>query len=58
VQATLCRDEEPELRTLFTGHEVACHWAEQIQAGEIKPHEREPVLVAPLVRSVAEPPPT
>jgi peptide/nickel transport system ATP-binding protein len=58
VQATLCRDEEPELRTLFTGHEVACHWAEQIQAGEIKPHEREPVLVPPLVRSVAEPPPT
>jgi peptide/nickel transport system ATP-binding protein len=58
VQPTLCRDDEPELRALFTGHEVACHWAEQIQAGEITPHERAPVLVPPLAEAVAEPPPT
>jgi peptide/nickel transport system ATP-binding protein len=58
VQPTLCRDEEPELRPLFTGHEVACHWAEQIQAGEIVPHERPPILVEPLPEAVPEPPPT
>ena len=58
VQPTLCRDEEPELRRLFTGHEVACHWAEQIQTGKITPHERAPVLVEPLPEAVPEPPPT
>ena len=32
VQPTRCRDERPELRRLEPGHEVACHWAEQIKA--------------------------
>ena len=43
VQATRCRDERPELRKLTTGHEVACHWAEDIKAGKIAPREVEPV---------------
>ncbi len=38
VQKTRCRDEVPALRPLGeTGHLVACHWAEQIHAGEITP---------------------
>jgi peptide/nickel transport system ATP-binding protein len=44
VQATRCREEVPPLRTLATGHQVACHWAEDIREGRIKPHEREPVF--------------
>jgi peptide/nickel transport system ATP-binding protein len=40
VQETRCRDEEPPLRTV-AGHEVACHWAEDIRAGRIVPHEVE-----------------
>jgi oligopeptide/dipeptide ABC transporter ATP-binding protein len=39
VQPTRCADEEPRLRSLG-GHVVACHYAEAIQAGEIKPVER------------------
>jgi peptide/nickel transport system ATP-binding protein len=38
VQPTLCRDERPELRPLQRGHEVACHWAEEIRAGKITPN--------------------
>jgi peptide/nickel transport system ATP-binding protein len=37
VQPTRCRDERPVLRTLATGHSVACHWAEDIRAGLILP---------------------
>ena len=44
VQPTKCRDDRPALRELRPGHAVACHWAEAIQAGEIKPHERTPVF--------------
>jgi peptide/nickel transport system ATP-binding protein len=40
IQPTRCTDEVPELRTV-EGHLVACHWAERIRAGEIKPQERE-----------------
>jgi oligopeptide/dipeptide ABC transporter ATP-binding protein len=43
VQPTLCRDEVPPLRET-EGHLVACHWAEQIKAGEIKPKRIEPVF--------------
>jgi peptide/nickel transport system ATP-binding protein len=46
AQATRCRDEVPELRRVL-GHEVACHWAEDIHAGRLRPHEVEPVLVDP-----------
>src|SRR3954464_2511772 len=45
VQPTRCREDVPPLRKLGTGHEVACHWAEDIQAGRLRPHERETVVV-------------
>jgi peptide/nickel transport system ATP-binding protein len=38
-QPTRCHDEEPELRALRSGHTVACHWAEEIQAGRVQAHE-------------------
>ena len=57
VQPTRCREEIPPLRKLSTGHEVACHWAEEISEGSIKPHEREPVLEHPRPEPVEEPPP-
>jgi peptide/nickel transport system ATP-binding protein len=57
IQPTRCRDEIPQLRRLATGHEVACHWAEEIKEGRITPHAREPVLEAPLLEPVEEPPP-
>src|SRR3954466_1428938 len=44
VQPTRCRDDAPPLRRLSSGHEVACHWAEQIRDGAILPHERAPVF--------------
>jgi peptide/nickel transport system ATP-binding protein len=34
-QETRCDTERPGLRELRPGHRVACHWAEQIEAGEI-----------------------
>ena len=54
VQPTRCRDEEPLLRTL-DGHLVACHFAEQVRDGSLRPAEREPVLDAGLDESRAEP---
>jgi peptide/nickel transport system ATP-binding protein len=60
LQPTRCRDEVPELRTLASGHQVACHWAEQIKAGTIKPHKVEPVFEPgepPPVTDLEEPPP-
>jgi peptide/nickel transport system ATP-binding protein len=42
-QPTRCRDEEPLLRTV-QDHQVACHFAEQIQASGIQPHRVEPEL--------------
>jgi peptide/nickel transport system ATP-binding protein len=57
VQATRCRDETPPLRTV-QGHLVACHWAEEIQAGEIEPHEVAPVFNAGVQHvGTYEPPP-
>jgi peptide/nickel transport system ATP-binding protein len=44
VQETRCRDDEPRLRKLASGHWVACHWAEDIKAGKIQPHEVEAVF--------------
>jgi peptide/nickel transport system ATP-binding protein/oligopeptide transport system ATP-binding protein len=43
VQPTRCADEWPELRELRPGHRVACHWAEDIEAGRITPKEQVPV---------------
>ena len=58
IQDTRCRDEVPELRELEPGHVVACHWAEKIRAGELKPKERAPVVVEPPPEAVPVPPPT
>jgi peptide/nickel transport system ATP-binding protein len=42
-QPTRCHDEVPELRVPagVVGHSVACHWAEQIAAGELHPMSPE-----------------
>ena len=47
VQPTRCRDEVPGLRELAPGHGVACHWAEQIEAGAIKMARHDVVEAAP-----------
>jgi peptide/nickel transport system ATP-binding protein len=57
VQPTRCREEVPPLRTLATGHQVACHWAEDIREGRITPHEREPVFEPGLQVPEEGPPP-
>jgi peptide/nickel transport system ATP-binding protein len=49
-QETRCDTERPELRVVEVdgatpGHRVACHFAEQIAAGEIQRHAVEPALV-------------
>ncbi|MFE2750494.1 ABC transporter ATP-binding protein [Actinosynnema sp. NPDC059335] len=44
-QATRCDTERPELREVLPGHKVACHWAEDIRSGALRPHEVETVLV-------------
>ncbi|RYC04116.1 ABC transporter ATP-binding protein [Nocardioides zhouii] len=49
-QETLCDTERPQLRVVevegaSASHRVACHWAEQIAAGEIQQHEVAPTLV-------------
>ena len=49
-QPTRCDTERPVLRTVAlpgvpAEHRVACHWAEQIEAGELRPHEVEAVAV-------------
>jgi peptide/nickel transport system ATP-binding protein len=56
VQPTRCRDEVPPLRALAPGHQVACHWAEEIREGRITPHERAPVF-EPGLQEVPEGPP-
>ncbi|GAA5158676.1 ABC transporter ATP-binding protein [Ornithinimicrobium tianjinense] len=43
-QATRCDTERPQLRVVDlpgtpAGHRVACHWAEQIASGELRPHD-------------------
>ncbi len=58
VQPTRCRDDVPLLRTLADGHEVACHWAEEIKAGHIKRHELAPVFDPGVAEPAPEPPPT
>ena len=60
-QETRCDDERPELRVLdlpgvAVDHRVACHWAEQIERGEIQPHEVAAVAVAPVDTGQGEDP--
>ena len=57
VQPTRCRDEEPPLRRVASGHVVACHWAEDIRAGKIQPQETKPQLVEQVGAPAWEPPP-
>ena len=57
VQETRCREEEPLLRML-EGHQVACHWAEDVKAGRIQPKMRTPVLDPGQQPPEWEPPPT
>ncbi|HEX8581065.1 MAG TPA: oligopeptide/dipeptide ABC transporter ATP-binding protein [Acidimicrobiales bacterium] len=38
-QPTRCADEVPALREVLPRHLVACHWAEEILRGEVRPHE-------------------
>lgn len=44
-QETRCATERPPLREIGTGHRVACHYAEDIQAGRITPHQVRAELV-------------
>jgi peptide/nickel transport system ATP-binding protein len=58
VQPRRCRDEAPPLRPV-DGQLVACHWAEEIRRGELRPTEREPVFeVGPVQEPEPVPPPT
>ena len=54
-QPTLCDTERPALVEHKTGHTVACHWAKEIAAGEITPHEVTPEDVALTFDPVAGP---
>jgi peptide/nickel transport system ATP-binding protein len=55
VQESRCREEEPPLRRV-DGHEVACHWTEDIKAGRIKPKVRAPVFEPDVPEPAWEPP--
>ena len=47
-QPTRCDDDRPELRDITgagTEHRVACHYAEQIDAGVLRPHDVSPEVV-------------
>jgi peptide/nickel transport system ATP-binding protein len=57
VQKTRCRDDEPPLRKLATGHWVACHWAEDIREGRIQPQEIETVFQEQEARGAYDLPP-
>jgi peptide/nickel transport system ATP-binding protein len=46
VQPTRCKTDVPELRKLGDGHLAACHWAEEIKAGQIEPKRPEPIFEA------------
>jgi peptide/nickel transport system ATP-binding protein len=46
AQPTRCAEERPVLREIGPTR-VACHWAEQIASGALRPHEVTPQLVHP-----------
>jgi peptide/nickel transport system ATP-binding protein len=57
VQPTRCTEERPPLRPFGdSAHLVACHWAEQIRAGEIKPVQREVEFVEHYASDPMPPP--
>ena len=43
AQPTRCPDEVPTLRTLDIDHTVACHYAEEILAGDLAPRHQDPI---------------
>jgi len=45
-QETRCDDEVPALREVLPGRKVACHWAEEILSGEIRPAESSHTVAA------------
>ncbi|MFC4109847.1 ABC transporter ATP-binding protein [Micromonospora zhanjiangensis] len=47
AQPTRCANERPQLREVVGGHRVACHFAEEIADGRLRPHEVEAELVRP-----------
>jgi peptide/nickel transport system ATP-binding protein len=49
AQPTKCADERPALRAIGDSatHRVACHWAEDIRSGVLKPHEVRAEVVRP-----------
>jgi peptide/nickel transport system ATP-binding protein len=57
VQPTRCTEEPPPLRPFADStHLVACHWAEQIRAGEIEPVQREVEFVEHYASDPMPPP--
>jgi peptide/nickel transport system ATP-binding protein len=46
AQPTRCVEERPVLRQIGASR-VACHWAEDIASGRLRPHEVEAVLIRP-----------
>jgi peptide/nickel transport system ATP-binding protein len=46
VQESRCADEVPALREVLPGHVVACHWAERIDSGELRPRSEAIVEAA------------
>jgi peptide/nickel transport system ATP-binding protein len=57
AQPTRCTTERPALRELAEGHRVACHYAEDIRDGRIKPHEVQVELVRPIDTDIHIPEP-
>jgi peptide/nickel transport system ATP-binding protein len=56
-----CETVEPQLRVVAGGHEVACHYAEQItdaMVGELVPVAKRGGAVAPYPTSTPQSPPT
>ena len=58
-QETKCDTERPELRVISidgvpASHRVACHFAEQIAAGELRPHEVKAQLTVQHVHGPGE----
>jgi peptide/nickel transport system ATP-binding protein len=57
VQPTRCTEEPPPLRPFADStHLVACHWAEQIRAGQIEPVQREVEFVEHYASDPMPPP--
>ncbi|RSM73884.1 ABC transporter ATP-binding protein [Kibdelosporangium aridum] len=44
-QEQRCDTERPALREIAPGHRVACHFAEDIRSGRLRPHEVRPELI-------------